>query len=94
MDEMEPSEEWKDQLNTATQAVLERMTGAGWIQSAMNQKGLLIEWTESGKEAAKQFGALFDKLGRDMHPMEWLAFTGIIDDMSPGGIDPKSNAID
>jgi hypothetical protein len=94
MDEMEPPQEWKEQIDAATKAVLERMTRAGWIQSAMNQKGFVIEWTESGKQAAKQFGALFDKLGRDMNPIEWIAFTGIIDDMSPGGIDPKENAID
>jgi len=44
----------------ANDSVLARMTKAGWIQSARNDSGLLIEWTEAGGDASRKFRELFD----------------------------------
>jgi hypothetical protein len=78
----------------ATQSTLERMTSAKWVQTARNEKGLLIEWTAEGTEAAKQFRVLFDKLGSELSADELGALLTIIDTMSPGGTDAATgNAV-
>ena len=80
-------EKIRARMAKATQAMMERMTAAGWIQSARDNRGLLIEWTESGAKASKEFRVLFDKLGTEMSADELAAFMHIIDTMSPGGTD-------
>ena len=82
-DDLSPQE--KARMEKALESILDRLTQAGWIESARNRKGLLINWTAKGTESAKQLRMLFDQLGDEMFADELAALLNIIDTMSPGG---------
>ncbi len=66
---------------------------AGWISGiAHNERGLIIEWTEPGGGATKQFRTIFDQLGDPMSAIELAAFLSILDTMSPGGTSEAESA--
>jgi DNA-binding PadR family transcriptional regulator len=73
-------------LDKLTERVLDRMVRAGWLKGyARDAKGLVIEWTPKGKDAAIQFRGLFDQLGDEMSAPELAVLLNTIDNMSPGG---------
>jgi hypothetical protein len=86
--------EGQEMFKHGLHAMLERMTRAGWLESARNKQNFVIRWTELGAEAATEFGILFDKLGPDLSAHELIALLHILDSMSPGGTDSESNSLE
>jgi hypothetical protein len=89
---MTPEE--RKRLEEAAESMLERMTIAGWIESARNRQNLVIRWTQSGIEASRQVGILFNKLGPDIGAYELAALLNIVESLSPGGSESEGNALD
>jgi DNA-binding MarR family transcriptional regulator len=88
------SQEDRERMQQIGAAVLERMTKAGWIESARNKTGVLIEWTPAGNEAAKQLGSLFSQLGDDLNAEELVVLRSFIETMSiGGGADAEENRV-
>lgn len=74
-------------LKRVLDSVLERLTAAGWIQSARDAKSLLIEWTPKGREQAILLRGILNQLGDKLYADELASLLNIIDRMSPGGTD-------
>ncbi len=92
-DELSPEE--KEILDRALGAVLEKLTSAGWLESARDANNFAINWTELGKDAAMKLGILFRTIrAQEMNAIELSQLVEVIESMSPGGSDPSANALD
>jgi hypothetical protein len=77
----------------ALESILNRMIRARWVSGfAHDDKGLLIQWTKAGGDAAKQLRSLFDQLGEELFADELSALLVVLDTMSPGGGDKSESA--
>lgn len=74
-------------------SVLDRLTAAGWIQSARNAQGLLIEWTPKGRAEAIRLREILNQLGDKLYADELASLLNIIDRLSPGGDEAAENAL-
>lgn len=82
-DETDPED--REEMQAAMISMLERLTAAGWLQSARGRGQVLVEWTDAGTEAAHQFRTLFDQLGDPLTMQEASALLVLLDGMSPAG---------
>ena len=84
-----------DEMDKRLDAIFARMATAGWCHAARDDKSFAINWTDKGKERAKQLGALLRELNAaEMDGIDLYALADIIENMSPGGSDTSRNALD